>query len=113
MTKDNDCLSENLKQSFDESVEKLPAETLSKINVIRNKSLDKNNRQKSQWLPLIVSSSFVAVCLVSILYFNYQAPLSDLDFSTDDLELLSSSENLELLEDLDFYLWLEENELST
>lgn len=57
----------------------------------------------------MVATACLSIALVSIFYGANEP--RDGDSSADDMVMIASSEELELYENLDFYLWLADNEL--
>ena len=117
MNKDNDDkLNSNIRQSLDESVDNLDANTLSQIRQIRAQAVDKviDNSEKSHinWLPVMTGALATACVMVFAVMILLKSPTPMQILPVDDIELISSSENLELFEDLEFYEWLDEYELS-
>jgi hypothetical protein len=96
---------------FEDSVERLDARTRSKLTQARNRALDEVKqgaaRRRWIWAPVggVALAAVVAVVMVS----------SDLRFSPDtgalaleDIDIVADSENLEMLEDVEFYMWLDD-----
>ncbi len=103
------------KEMFDDSVERLDAATLSRLNQSRHAALEELQQARpgfvwGRWLPL-TGVAAVAVATVMVM----QGPDS-MDMSTEsvtDFEILLEGESLEMLEDLEFYSWLEASDLET
>ncbi len=91
----------------------LDAGTLSRLHRIRSEALTTvGGRPAKQWLP--VAGAVTVAMLVGVVLFLPQQPANlnpetalVTGLSEQDLELLVGSEDLELLEDLEFYLWLD------
>ncbi len=102
--------SENIRQSLDYSVDALDANTLSKIRQIRAQAIEKASvPRRNQWRGVLVGSLATACVIVLAVMMLFNTPTSIEPLPVDDLELISSSDNLELFEDLEFYEWLEED----
>lgn len=110
--KDNELIAERAKTTFDASVERLDAATLSRLNKGRHAALRELDRQHwfagrgLAWLPVTGVAAAALVALIVI-----RGP-DDLDVAADvvtmsDFELLLEDESLEMLEDLEFYSWLD------
>ena len=85
------------KQSFDESVDRLDAATLSRLNRGRQAALAEIARPERRWQQWMPASG-----------------LAEVDFVGEpatDLEILLSEESIEMFEDLEFYSWLATQEL--
>ena len=95
------------KKLFDESVERLDAATLSRLNRSQTSSACRGETpgaQWSRWMP--VTAGAAATVLVAVMVMR--GPGSDDVFepSAADFELLLSEESIEMLEELEFYTWL-------
>jgi hypothetical protein len=96
---------------FDESVDKLDAATLSRLNKSRHSALGQLTRSPSRsrsslWLPV---TGIVAATLVVMVVSRGPA---DIDVPIDspvasDFEILLEEDSLEMFEELEFYSWLE------
>ena len=95
--------SDDARELLDESINGLDAATLSKLHQARNIALD----QESQGVPLrqwgfggAVLSSFL---LMGIYFYQLTPPLPEI--YADPIQQ-ASAENIELLDDLEFFAWL-------
>lgn len=105
------------KALFDDSVDALDARTLSRLNRGRQAALaelgpGRTSLRWGRWLP---ASGLAAAALVTVMLVRGPAGL---DPATDpvtatDFELLMNEPSLEMLEDLEFYSWLEAQDLET
>jgi len=112
MTKHNeDELNANIRQALDESVDALDASTLSKIRQIRAQAIEKAEVRSVHWQGYLLGGLATACVMVLAVVLLLNSPTSMQSVPVDDLELISSSDNLELFEDLEFYEWLEEDGL--
>lgn len=108
---ENDFL-KKVKTQLDEQTEHLDAATLSKLNQSRQAALaqlqPRGHRLKQKWLP--ASGLVAAVLLTSVFMFRSEEIIPNGEQGIDDIEIIASNDNLELYEQLDFYMWLlEEN----
>lgn len=100
------------KADFDASVEKLDAATLSQLNRARHAALAElqhPTRQWSRWMPAtgVAAAALVAVMLV-------QSPGSvdaPPPAAVADMDILLGEDSIEMLEELEFYSWLDVAEL--
>ena len=118
MNQDNeDKLTRNIKQTLDDSVESLDGNTLSRIRQIRaqaiGKAIDKAGAQQSNWSVIMTGALATACVMVFAVMILLKSPVSNHTVPLDDLDLISSSESLELYEDLEFYEWLEDDVLQS
>lgn len=102
------------KACFDESVGRLDAGTLSRLNRARQRAVaDRGRRASPAWRGLLSATGVAAaVAMVAVLL---RAPdpatlpvVFPVDNPVDDAELLFGEDNLEMLEDLEFYIWMDE-----
>lgn len=105
---ETDTLAEQLRQTFDRSVESLDGETLARIGRARRAALERPARQPRYryWLPAGAVAAYLAVFLYG-LPPRQQQVVEEKPF-IDDVEIISE---LEFYEDLEFYRWLELHEL--
>jgi len=108
-------LEERAKQLFDDSVDGLDAGTRSKLTQARYRALEELERPRAVltwnrgWLP---AGMAVAVVLAAVIVWQVQ-PGRDGSGAFDvaaasDLEILLGDEELEMIQELEFYAWLEE-----
>ena len=114
MSKHNeDELTTNITQTLDESVDTLDANTLSRIRQIRARAVDKAEIRLVNWSGVMSGALATACVMFFAVMILLQSPTPMQTVPLDDLEFISSSENLELFEDLEFYEWLEEDVLQS
>lgn len=104
----NKALEERAKQLFDESVDGLDAATLSRLNQARQQALAASTRRMpslARWAPIGGLATAAAVALLLI-----QSPTTievPVDAGAVEFELLLSEDSLDMLEDLEFYEWID------
>ena len=114
---------EQAKQALDESADGLDAATLSRLNRARQKALDTRARRFRPWfLPAGVASACAVLLAVAVVWhqrvptpaagtaaFTIGTPgaQGNAGFSGNDLDLVSSDDDIEFYQDLDFYAWLD------
>lgn len=114
--KDNEQVTGRAKTIFDASVERLDAVTLSRLNQGRHAALcELEGRSRFAgkgvlWLP---ATGVAAAALIALLVMRGPAELDAAAevVTTSDFELLLEDESLEMLEDLEFYSWLDAEDL--
>jgi hypothetical protein len=108
-TADDDAFVEKASQLFDASVDGLDGETRSKLNRGRQAALAElqpGGRRWAQWVPAGgVAAAAVAVLVVWSI--SLQVPELDAPGVASDMEILLTEESLEMLEDLEFYSWID------
>ena len=99
---------------FEESVAALDGETRSKLTQARYRALDELSVPARRawgraWLP---AGAAAAVTMLSVMLWQGQvASVSDPSFdvaAVTDLEILMGEEELEMIQELEFYAWLED-----
>ena len=108
MTTPNDDrpLEEQAKSLFDDSVERLDAETLSKLNQGRQAALAEleDTSPAKQWLRWAPATGVAAAAVVAVMVLRGPAVETPRpDSEAMDFELLMTEDSLEMLEELDFY----------
>jgi hypothetical protein len=101
-----------IKRSLDKLTENLDQDTLNQLDAVRRKALATN--RKAKWHKKIYWPMFgpaIAAMLMIVVFFVSDGghpiePRAELLF--DDLDLLSYEIDSELLEDLEFIAWLED-----
>jgi len=109
-------LARQAKALFDESVDRLDAATLSRLNQGRHEALAELERTKpvGQWARWMPATGVAAAAVVAVVMWQgtpTEGPLPAPDSATD-FEILLSEDNLEMLEDLEFYSWIEPADLA-
>ena len=106
MTKlDEQELMQSARQVLDRSADELDSFTVARLKLARQQALEATPRRRLPLVPATVfSAAVVGLLAVSLLWqgeslrFDEQAPA--------DVELLSTIEELDLYEDMEFYEWL-------
>jgi len=113
LRKDRD-FADRTKLLFEQSVAALDGQTRSKLTQARYRALEELAERKQpawnrSWLP---AGAVAAVALLSLLFWQAQLePVADSGFdvaAVTDLEILLGDEELDMIEELEFYAWLEE-----
>lgn len=98
---------------LEQSVQEIDAATQSKLTQIRSHALEKTPVKKRNLFGL-PAATLATACLVLAIVVNFPEQQTDQNETMiDDLDLITNSESLELLEDLEFYEWLEDYDLPT
>lgn len=102
-----------VRSQLDEDVRDLDAATASKLNRARQGALDlglARRQARRGFLPYALAASIAAILALAVTLRvpdSEPMPVAAAPSSADDLELLAGSEELEMIEDLEFYAWLE------
>ncbi|HEC06836.1 MAG TPA: DUF3619 family protein [Thiolapillus brandeum] len=106
---------ENLKKSLDNKAASLDAATLSRLHRARVKALETSPpwwKQPAVYAPVLGSAAAVAAYLLLSTYY-LDSNLIQTTVSSDPveaMEIISLDVDLELVEELDFYDWLAQQE---
>lgn len=111
MNKDNDnSLLETSQEALNDSIDRLDAHTLSRLNQARQKALSQEKRNAFtgiSWLPAgTLAMLALAVIAGSLFLSSPNTPFNNLE----EVEFMASNEDIELMEDLEFIAWLIEEE---
>ena len=110
MNTTDEKMADKARKAFDQSVDGLDAATLSRLNRARQRALAERRspvREWVRWAPATVAVAAVVVALTML------QPPADVEFtpaSPADLEILLGEDSIEMLEELEFYSWLETQE---
>jgi CubicO group peptidase (beta-lactamase class C family) len=103
----SDPLAAAAKRVLDESVQDLDQTTIFRVQRMRLNVLDSSSFRRPwlRWTSGMVLASMAALALMLWIWPSGGGNHSHLPL-LEDLELMQSSENIELSEDLEFYDWL-------
>ena len=113
----DDKLARQAKELFDDSVERLDAATLSRLNRSRHEALAELERTKpvGQWARWRPATGVAAAAVIAVVVWQgvaTEGPLPATN-SVTDFEILLGEDSLEMLEDLEFYSWIDPADLET
>jgi len=95
------------KEAFDASVDKLDAATLSKLNRGRQAALAELGKPAAQWSRWMPATGVAAAVLVAVMVLQSPAPVNEIPTSVTDMEILLGEDSIEMLEELEFYSWID------
>ena len=106
---------ERVRAALDDDAEHMDAATRSRLNRIRQATLDQAAAPRAVWPTSLFKWSAPALAmaaLVAVVYTTTYRPMPlDQEFATiEDLEIIAADDQLDLFEELDFYTWLAEVE---
>ena len=108
MKSTDEAFNKQAKASFDETVEQLDAATLSKLNRARHAALAEMQQPTRQWSRWMPATGVAAAVLVAVMVMQNPAGFDEpLPAAVADMEILLGEDSLEMLEDLEFYSWLD------
>lgn len=102
---------QHIKRLLDDSTEHLDAGVQSRLTQARYRALEQGRKTSwwSEWIPKPIPAFAAAACVLLALVMTLKDPSGTQSENTlDDLELLATTDQLELYEDLEFYAWLAE-----
>ena len=110
LTPEERRFAERAKQRFDDSVERLDAATLSRLNRSRHAALaeiaaQRGNARWRRWMPVTGLAAAAAIAAVLIVQ-PYGVDLPEATDDVTDFEILLGDDSLEMIEDLEFYSWI-------
>lgn len=112
-----DAFSERAATLFNESVDAIDGRTRSRLNQGRQAALSAASRPSlSTWMRWAPAGATAAVAVMALILWNGNERPEDLPPATvaSDFEILMDDEDLDMLEDLEFYSWMGlEEELDT
>lgn len=108
-------MEERSKALFDGSIERLDARTRSRLTQARHAALDELRRSRPRARWLWVSAGGLTAVALAVLIGSWPGtePAAPRALPLEDFDLVADSENLELLQDVEFYAWLAEETPST
>ncbi len=97
------------KKAFDESVENLDAATLSRLNRGRQKALQAASSGRREWNFWVPATGVAAAAVIAVMMVKAPAieELQPPATASSDFEILLGDEEIEFLEELEFYSWLD------
>ena len=109
----NDEFATQAKKQFDDSVERLDAAALSRLNQGRHAAIEQlqGGRAATAWGRWAPATGIAAAALIAVMLMR-GPEMEDMPAeSVTDFEILLEGESLEMFEDLEFYSWLEAADL--
>ncbi len=113
MKESDDTFAKEAKALFDESVDRLDAATLSTLNRTRHRALEIQSAPAVDWMRWApVTGLAVAALVIALMMQPETATVDSLPAAVAEMEILLGEESIEMLEDLEFYAWIDELEAS-
>ena len=105
----DDAFAERARAVFDDSIESLDAETRSRLNRGRHAALEAAGDSRPLWRPLawLPATAAAAAIAVVVLTANDPAMAPAIQPPAADMEILLNGDDLEMLDDLEFYSWID------
>lgn len=102
---------EQARRLLDESVEDLDAATLSRLNQARQQALEAaGHRAYARWAWWAVpAGGLAAAFFAAVIWLPRPAVDGAPALPMEDMEILVNADSLEMLEDLEFFMWLDDD----
>jgi len=108
MKKSDEKFAQEAKTLFDASVDKLDAATLSTLNQSRQRALAGLHAQPTPWLRWVPAAGVAAATLLAVMVILPDpASVQVVPAAVMDMEILLGEDSIEMLEDLEFYTWID------
>ena len=107
MTRTDEEFAREAKEAFDASVEELDAATLSRMNRDRHAALAQLQRPSTPWTRWAPATGAAAAVLVAVVLLQMPAGVEDVPAAVTDMEILLGEDSIEMLEELEFYSWID------
>ncbi|MDX1402966.1 MAG: hypothetical protein R3192_00435 [Woeseiaceae bacterium] len=106
------AFAEKAKQLFDESVEGLDANTRSRLNRGRQAALEQLAAGKPVWVQWAPAAGVAAAAVFAVVLWTGNQPVDEVtpQATASDFEILLTEDSFEMLEDLEFYSWIDLDE---
>lgn len=101
------ALAEKAKRLFDESVENLDANTRSRLNRGRQAALEQLAGGRPAWVQWVPAAGVAAAAVIAVVLWTGEQPVDELTPVASDFEILLTEDSFEMLEDLEFYSWMD------
>ena len=106
------AFAEKAKQLFDESVEGLDGETHSRLNRGRQAALESLSSGRPVWVQWAPAAGVAAAAVFAVVLWTGNQPVDEVtpEAAAADIEILLTEDSFEMLEDLEFYSWIDLDE---
>lgn len=103
-------LTARARDMLDQRLEELDEETIGRLRAARRKALRGLSPRRPRWIVMGGWAAAAASFLLVVALWNTSNRVLEAPGIFEDLELLSTREDMEFIEDLDFYLWLDDEQ---
>ena len=103
------AFSDRARMLFDDSVAGLDGKTLSRLNRGRQAAIAELDRRRSRFARWLPATGVAAAATIAVVMVMRGPAIEDLASpeNISDMEILLTEDSLEMLEDLEFYSWIE------
>ena len=109
-SEDEGAFVEKLRERLDRHAEHLDELTAARLRAMRSRALAEQPVRARRWLPVAGLATTAAALLAVLVWHQRPGEFNGLQ---EDWELLAAGEELELIEELEFYDWLEHTDSSS
>jgi hypothetical protein len=108
----DDRLEQRSKMLLDRSADELDARTRSQLTRARHAALEELRRNRiNPWVRWIPVAAMAAVAAIVVTWPTRNgSPQDSAPMLLEDFDLVADAENLDLLQDVEFYAWLDESD---
>jgi len=105
----NDAFANKAKTLFDQSVDGLDGETRSRLNQGRQRALAEVTAGGFRWMQWAPAGGLAAAAVLAVVIFTGNSRIAELEVPevATDMEILLTEDSLEMIEDLEFYSWID------
>ncbi len=107
MKRTDEEFARSAREAFDESVDKLDAATLSRLNRDRHAALAELKRSRVVWTRWAPATGVAAALVVAVVLLQTPTGVEEVPVAVTDMEILLGEDSIEMLEDLEFYSWID------
>ena len=104
-----EAFTKKAKTLFDESVAGLDGETRSRLNRGRQRALAELEQARPAWMQWAPAAGVTAAAVVALVIWTGNPAIEEVTppAMADDIEILLDEDELEMLEELEFYSWID------
>jgi hypothetical protein len=105
------------REAFEASVANLDGHTRSRLNQARQQALAVAAKRPHKWMRTLVPVTGLATAALLAVMLQL-SPMSKVQHNPDavaleDLDIVSDADNLDLMQDIDFYAWMPQSDAPT
>ena len=100
------------RELLEHSVDAIDEKTSSRLRQIRYQALDTRSRKLNWFTPYSAFAATAAVLLLTVSIWLTQAPIINDELVLEDMPLLTTTEELDFYQDLEFYNWLDDEQIN-
>lgn len=110
--RDDELFAAKARELFDKSAENLDGETRSRLNKGRHLAMEALNAggvKFGRWTQWVPATGVVAAAAIAVVVWNSSPEVGGVSYqpSMSDFEILLNEDDFDMLENLEFYSWLE------